>query len=159
MKKDLKNVRALPYYLNSVLIGIMLGDGGIYRTSVNGNSRFEMSLGQKYKQFAESIGILFGDYMSTPVKALEIKGKIKVYINYRLKTASLPIFNKNHDMFYQLNTTTGKFVKIVPINILELLDPIVLAYLIMTDGNFDKLRNRVRIYTNSYTKEEVTRLA
>jgi hypothetical protein len=29
----------------------------------------------------------------------------------------------------------------------------------MTDGNFDKGRNRVRIYTNSYTKEEVERLA
>ena len=29
----------------------------------------------------------------------------------------------------------------------------------MTDGNFDKGRNRVRIYTNSYKKEEVERLA
>ena len=29
----------------------------------------------------------------------------------------------------------------------------------MTDGNFDKGRNRVRIYTNSFTKEEVERLA
>ena len=39
------------------------------------------------------------------------------------------------------------------------MDPIVLAYLIMTDGNFDKGRNRVRIYTNSYSKEDVQRLA
>jgi len=39
------------------------------------------------------------------------------------------------------------------------MDPIVLAYLIMTDGNFDKGRNRVRIYTNSYKKEDVQRLA
>ena len=29
----------------------------------------------------------------------------------------------------------------------------------MTDGNFDKSRNRVRVYTNSYTKEDVERLA
>jgi len=29
----------------------------------------------------------------------------------------------------------------------------------MTDGNYDKSRNRVRIYTNSYTKEEVQNLA
>jgi len=29
----------------------------------------------------------------------------------------------------------------------------------MTDGNFDKSRNRVRIYTNSYKKEEVQILA
>ena len=39
------------------------------------------------------------------------------------------------------------------------MNPIVLSYLIMTDGNFDKSRNRIRIYTNSYTKTEVENLA
>ena len=39
------------------------------------------------------------------------------------------------------------------------MDPVILAYLIMTDGNFDKSRNRVRIYTNSFKKEEVESLA
>ena len=39
------------------------------------------------------------------------------------------------------------------------MNPIVLAYLIMTDGNFDRGRNRIRIYTNSYTKNDVKRLA
>ena len=39
------------------------------------------------------------------------------------------------------------------------MNPIVLAYLIMSDGNFDKSRNRVRIYTNSFTKQEVEILA
>jgi hypothetical protein len=29
----------------------------------------------------------------------------------------------------------------------------------MTDGNFDKNRKRVRIYTNSFNKEEVQSLA
>lgn len=62
-------------------------------------------------------------------------------------------------MFYKLNTETGKYVKIIPHNIIIFLNPVVLAYLIMTDGNFDKNRNRVRIYTNSYSKEDVERLA
>lgn len=35
----------------------------------------------------------------------------------------------------------------------------VLAYLIMSDGNFDKGRNRIRIYTNSFHKDEVLILA
>lgn len=39
------------------------------------------------------------------------------------------------------------------------MDPIVLSYLIMSDGNFDAGRNRVRIYTNSFTKTEVEILA
>ena len=39
------------------------------------------------------------------------------------------------------------------------MDPIILAYLIMGDGNYDKSRNRVRIYTNSFIKHEVEELA
>jgi hypothetical protein len=156
---NLKNVISLPKNLNSVLIGIMLGDGGIYRTSPTSNSRFEMSFGQKYKDFAESLGVLFKYYMKNPVKTIEIKGKDKIYQNYRLKTISLSLFNQYHNMFYKYNSDLLKYVKIVPINILELLDPIVLSYLIMTDGNFDKSRKRVRIYTNSYQKEEVQLLA
>ena len=38
------------------------------------------------------------------------------------------------------------------------MEPIVLAYLITGDGNFDKSRNRVRIYTNSFNKSEVENL-
>jgi hypothetical protein len=97
--------------------------------------------------------------MNNPVKVIEIKGKNKIYQNYRLKTISLPIFKQYHNMFYQYDISLQKFVKIVPKNILEFLNPIVLSYLIMTDGNFDKSRNRIRIYTNSYKKEEVQILA
>jgi hypothetical protein len=145
--------------LNYIFIGIMLGDGSLYRSSPTANVRFEMSLGQNYEEFALELGELFKDYMNNPVKSLEIKGKTKSYINFRLKTKSLPVFVPYYDMFYLFNKDLNKFVKIVPINIEDLMNPIVLAYLIMTDGNFDKGRNRVRIYTNSYSKEEVESLA
>jgi hypothetical protein len=39
------------------------------------------------------------------------------------------------------------------------MNPIVLSYLIMSDGNFYVGRNRVRRYTNSFTKDEVELLA
>ena len=149
----------LPQELNSILIGIMLSDGGLYRSSPTANVRFEMSFGEKYKSLAFHIGELFKDYMSNPVKPIEIKGKNKVYINYRLKTKTLPVFNSYYEMFYKFNHLTNKYVKIVPDNILDLMDPIVLAYLIQGDGNFDKSRNRVRIYTNSYQKLELENLA
>ena len=149
----------LPQELNSILIGIMLSDGGLYRSSPTANVRFEMSFGEKYKSLAFHIGELFKDYMSNPVKPIEIKGKNKVYINYRLKTKTLPVFNSYFEMFYKFNHLTNKYVKIVPDNIIDLMVPIVLAYLIQGDGNFDKNRNRVRIYTNSYQKQEVENLA
>lgn len=145
--------------LHHIIIGIMLGDGSLYRSSPTANVRFEMSLGQKYEEFALELGDIFKDYMNNPVKALIIKGKTKSYTNFRLKTRSLPIFLEYYNMFYEFNQDSNKYVKIIPKNIEELMNSIVLAYLIMTDGNFDKGRNRVRIYTNSYTKEEVERLA
>ena len=42
----------LPQELNSILIGIMLSDGGLYRSSPTANARFEMSFGEKYKSLA-----------------------------------------------------------------------------------------------------------
>ena len=149
----------LPQKLHSILIGLMLSDGSLYRSSPTANVRFELSFGEKYKELAFYIGEMFNAYMSNPVKSVEIKGKNKVYVNYRLKTKTLPVFNSYYEMFYKFNHLTNKYVKIVPDNILDLMDPIVLAYLIQGDGNFDKSRNRVRIYTNSYQKLEVENLA
>jgi|SRR5882672_1992726 len=76
-----------------------------------------------------------------------------------MKTRSLPIFLKYYNMFYEFNLDSNKYVKIILKNIDDLMNAIGLAYLIMTDGNFDKGRNRVRIYTNSYTKEEIEIIA
>ena len=88
--------------LNSILIGIILGDGAIRKTSIykNSNSRLEMSFGTKYKEYAESISLLFSDFIKTPLKEIKIKGKNKVYINYRLKTISQSVFNSYFDLFY-----------------------------------------------------------
>ena len=87
----------------------MLGDGSFYRLTPTSNTRFEMSFGEKYKKFAESIYILFKDYIKTPLKPIEIKGKNKIYINYRLKTLSLPIFNPYFDLFYEYQQNNIKF--------------------------------------------------
>lgn len=152
----------LPLEVRSIFIGTMLGDGSLYRSSPTSNVRFEVSFGQKYQLFALHLGEVFKEYMSNPIKSLEIKGKDKTFTNYRLKTKSLPTrgaFVPYYSKFYEYNEDLNKFTKIIPLDIIEFMDPIVLAYLIMTDGNFDKGRNRVRIYTNSYSKDDVQRLA
>jgi hypothetical protein len=62
------------------MIGIMPGDGSLYRTSETSNTRFEMSYGTKYKQFYEHIGELFKEFMNNPVKEIVVKGKDKIYL-------------------------------------------------------------------------------
>lgn len=76
---EIKNLIILPENLHFALIGIMLGDGPIYRPSITSNSRLEMSFGSNFKQFAESIGGLFKDFLNTPVKTIQIKGKKNLY--------------------------------------------------------------------------------
>ena len=155
-----KSLPSLPSnLLNSILIGLILSDAGLYKSSPTSNTRLEMSFGEAYKEFAFFIGEILNPYMSNPIKKVEIKSKEKIYTNYRLKTKSLPLFNTYFNMFYKLDTISSKYIKIVPHNIDELMDPIVLAFLIMGDGNFDKGRNRVRIYTNSFSKQEVENLS
>ena len=156
------NTNFLPDNLHSILIGLMLGDGYIYKTSPTSNSRFEMSFGKDRIFFANWICNLFKEYSNTGIKIIPVKSGgsiISLKFNYRFKTKTLPLFNYYHNIFYEANNETWKYTKIVPNNILDLMDSTVLAYLIMTDGNFDKSRNRVRIYTNSYPKADVERLA
>jgi hypothetical protein len=158
----MKNTRILPENLHSIFIGLTLGDGHIYRSSPTSNSRFEMSFGKDRFLFARWIGNLFRDYSNTGITTILNKRKNRLfsfYVNFRIKTKSLPIFNNYHIIFYESNNENWKYKKIIPHNILEFMNSTVLAYLIMSDGNFDKGRNRVIIYTNSYKKVEVERLA
>lgn len=152
----------LPQYLHEILVGYLLGDGGIfYASKKSGSPRFEFSMGQERVEFAQHLALLFKDYASNGLKEVKVKAIANgsFYTSYRFKTKSLELFNYYRDMFYVTNQTTGRAVKVVPQNIAELLTPVALAYLIMADGNYDRGRNRVRIYTNSFSKEEVTLLA
>lgn len=76
-----------------------------------------------------------------------------------MKTLSFPVFNYYHKLFYRYDSENKKWIKIVPGNISTLMNPVVLAFLLMGDGNFDKGRNRIRIYTNSFTELEVRLLS
>lgn len=70
-----------------------------------------MSFGSKYKDFAESIGDLFKDFIKTSVKTIEIKNKTKTYTNFRFKTVSAPVFNNYFHMFYEFNIEKNKYIK------------------------------------------------
>ena len=50
-------------------------------------------------------------------------------------------------------------MKIIPLNIEELMSPVVLAHLLMGHGNLKQPDKIIRIYTNSFTQVEVNLLA
>lgn len=97
----------LPQNLHYIIIGLMLGDGHIYKTSPTSNSRFEMSFGKDRELFAKWIGVLFKDYSNTGITRTIIKGNSSSsYYNFRFKTRTLPIFNFYHNIFYNANNET-----------------------------------------------------
>jgi hypothetical protein len=80
------------------------------------------------------------------------------YQRWIVRTKNLSIFDEFFFIYYAMNSL-GKNVKIIPLNIEQLLCPILLANFIMSDGNYHKLHGYIRLYTNSFTLVEVQLLS
>lgn len=144
----------LPSYLSQVIVGLLLSDGSIERPTKTGGARLSVILGIDTLPYLTHLFKLFEPYTDSGVNHIEVKDKTsgKSYTTVRFKTVMLPLLVHYHELFY-----CNK--KIVPENIDSLMTPVVLANLIMGDGNLKKGDNIIRIYTNSFTKLEVERLA
>lgn len=148
-------MKTITYYLDKVIIGQILADGHVEKTGKN--CRLSFSFGTNYEDYANWMYLILKNYCPNSVYSVLSTSKDKKYINYRLKTSTLTVFNKYRDIFYTENN--GKYTKIVPNNIDKLLCPIVLAHLIMSDGTFSDSDNRIRIYTNQSSISECKMLA
>ncbi len=147
----------LPIDLHQVTIGQLLADAYCSKTSLN--ARLEWSFGSNQKTYAQYIESLYFPYIGTRLKELKVKSSdVLTVTSYRLKTLSLPVFNQYHNLFYVFDEINKKWIKRVPENIIDILSPIVLAHLVIGDGNYQPKAKTVRIYTNAYTVEEVRRL-
>lgn len=72
----------------------------------------------------------------------------KSYDTARFKTGMMPIFVYYHDMFYNYDENAQRYIKRLPENIDSLMTPVVLANLIMGDGNLKGGEGIIRIYTS-----------
>lgn len=79
----------------------------------------------------------------------------KPVTQYHFGTKALLSLTEIHSNWYIWSNTLNKFIKIVPLNIGELLTPIGLAHWIMGDGYWDKHAKTVNICTDSFTLSEV----
>ena len=160
-KAAARKAASLPLNVSQALVGQLLSDGSASRSSPTANTRLTWSFGHMFEGYANVIASIFSLYCNTGVYPVNVRAKVggKTIQNYRLKTVTSPLFNYYYDIFYVFNQTKGKYSKVVPVMIMDLMSPITLAHLIMGDGNYDSGRNRVRIYTNSFSHEDCVRLA
>lgn len=146
----LRTLTALSSELHQALIGQLLGDAHVHRSSPTSNTRIEWSFGLPYPLYGEWINTLFEAFCGTPLSTLK-SGQM------RLKTLTLPLFNLYHALFYV--RVNGRWIKVVPASIDALMTPIVLAHLIMSDGSYNASSGCVFIYVNAFTREDCVRLA
>lgn len=128
----------VPSYTAQAIIGLLLGDGWMTKSSPTGNARFGFAQSTIHKLYFDKVFSLFTS-LCTPnlvplMKTFGSMSTTTMYSSLSFITMRLPALNLYYDLFYKL-TSTGSYVKIVPMNIGELLTEVGLAYWIMDDGS------------------------
>nr|YP_009574395.1 hypothetical protein [Arthrobotrys musiformis]QBM31512.1 hypothetical protein [Arthrobotrys musiformis]QBM31662.1 hypothetical protein [Arthrobotrys musiformis] len=136
----------------------MLGDGYIKYDPVNApqiNGRLEFTFSAKILHYVkylknDVLAFISNESEPTPWPNPKLTGEIPT--QYWFSTKRLPAISNLHAVWYK--NVSGKFVKILPSNIEELLTPVGIAHWIMGDGYFSD--DTVKLCTDNFSKEEVS---
>jgi hypothetical protein len=153
LTKAEKKAFLLPDELKQIIVGLLLGDLNAQKQNLNARLRFGQ--GVVHKEYIKHLYELFKNFISMVPQIQNSspdKRTGKVYRSLHFNTISLPCFNELYELFY----VNG--VKIVPLNIGELLTPLGLAYLLCDDGCFCQKNRVIYISTNGFTHAEVNLL-
>lgn len=117
--------------LKKILIGLILGDLNVERSTASSNARLRFAQSSIHEDYLMHLYNKFKDFCGTEPKLSNLlphKLTGLVYSRIMFNTFSLSCFNEFHSLFYSAGT------KIVPLNIGDLLTPLSLAYWIADDG-------------------------
>ena len=136
----------------SILLGIILGDGYLQKTGLK-NARVRLEHGGAQKEYLIWKGKQFPRlFLGKPIYLERIHPKTKsTYHYWRWQSNSTPVVGNWHSRFYQ----NGK--KIIPDNLPEMLhDPLSLAVWYMDDGYFNCKNHNCHslIYLGRVTRKE-----
>ena len=135
------------------MVGLLLGDLFIQSRGKSGNTRLFFEQGIIHKDYLYHLFDLFKPFCLTEPKEYIHKIRGKSHLSLAFKTLTFPCFKEFYDLFYP----TG--VKVVPVNIQELMTPLALAYWIADDGGFCQTRQRLTLATHSFTVKDVELLS
>ena len=143
------------------LIGSLLGDGSLRFThkdlngkpKLNTNALYAMTLKNKDYIYHLWKNIYKSICTNTEPRPWPKPKTGKPISQYAFSTKSLPSLTLLHSQWYKWSEYKKGFIKIVPLNIEELLTPIGLAHWIMDDGF--KSGNGICLSTESFTIAEV----
>lgn len=133
----------------SIIVGQLLSDGWMERTSINKTRyRFKQSISRSDYVIWSFFSL--SHYCSNLPFIVSSKRKGKINYGLAFSTRTLPCLNEAYDLFYKDR------VKLVPDSIFEYLTPIALAHWIMGDGA--KLNKGLVLCTDSFSVGDVVKL-
>jgi hypothetical protein len=164
-KGKLVPLEPLPENFKAALVGELLGDGHLRfnKKGLDGlpkpNTNVQLAMTLKSKKhvtylWQEVYRVICSDTLPHPWPNPNT-GKPVTQYKKHFSTRTLASLTEIHKQWYILNKETKKFVKIVPLNIGELLTPIGLAHWIMGDGYWDSHGKTIDICTDNFTLSEV----
>lgn len=133
----------------SILTGSLLGDGTMRIGKNAQNANFKVEQGLKQKDYVFWKYQVFKEWVTTPPKiSFRYDEKRQPYAkSWWFRTICHPKLTLFHKMFYKNG------IKIVPKNIVDLLDPLAMAVWVMDDGCLN--RNIIDVSTYSFKLEEI----
>jgi len=160
-QEELKPIIPFSKEIIDPLIGNLLGDGSLRFThkdlngkpKLNTNALYAITLKNKDYIYHLWQNIYNSICTNTEPRPWPNPKTGKPISQYAFNTKSLPYLTLLHSQWYKWSEYKKRFIKIVPLNIEELLTPIGLALWIMDDGF--KSGNGIGLCTESFTLAEV----
>jgi LAGLIDADG DNA endonuclease family len=101
-KIEYRSKLSMPSYLNQVLIGLLLSDGSIEKSSPTSLARLSVMFGLLHASYLLHLFNLFEPYTDSSVRTINTFNKRTntSHTQIEFKTVSLPIFLIYYNMFY-----------------------------------------------------------
>lgn len=148
-KYDILRASPINSIQKQILVGTLLGDGCLYKDSINGAYKLSFGHCEAQEQYFHWKIAMMDPFINTYRKSVDKRGN-----SIMLQTATIchQDFNMFADMFYYENR-----IKHVPDKLDIYLTPLALAVWIQDDGNL-KSNVNMRIASMSFTKEDNDKL-
>ena len=157
LSKEVLSQWVIPTGIWEIVTGELLGDGYLNYDPIKApqiNARLEFTFSSKilhYVRYLKYDALAFICTESEPTAWPNPKTTGKEATQYWFSTKRLASITQLYNRWYK--EVNGKHIKILPLNIEELLTPLALAHWIMGDAYF--ANGSVKICTDNFTKEEV----
>lgn len=132
----------------------MLGDGSIRLDNKRYNGRLEFTFSSKILYYVNYLKFnklksICTDTLPTPWP----KGNSTQYLFF---SKCIPFITNLHYKWYKINPINpNQYIKILPVNIEELINSISLAHWLMNDGYYKNIENTIYFCTDNFSKNEV----